>query len=232
MPPSADANVTIQVFHNVAFDGTPPLGYLPGDRVVEVFRATALADRGHLFVCKLVYDLLTTGHEPEVGPADIRAVAYRARGNRSLSFGDIVAVDGTFYARLHVGFFRISPPKTTTEGRPGSTPHNEPEPGQPIGMCACGESLRLASSTTKLCSRCLATLRHLVLDFVTHADDCMTGESDVDEFTRRLRRYWPTLEDPENAAQEAIDDLARAGEIVETRPGRHAPTGDQISQQP
>ena len=42
--------------------------------------------------------LLNVKEDPAFGPPDPRAVDYRLCRNRSLSVGDIVAVDGRFYA--------------------------------------------------------------------------------------------------------------------------------------
>ncbi|HEY0697395.1 MAG TPA: hypothetical protein VGD43_06255 [Micromonospora sp.] len=40
-----------------------------------------------------VYRLFNVGHDPQFGTPDPRAVVYRERGNRSLSVGDVVALN-------------------------------------------------------------------------------------------------------------------------------------------
>jgi hypothetical protein len=119
--------LTVHVFHNLgAFSGIRPSSYLPGDHVVEVFQTTASSGTP-MQVCEDMFELLNVGDDPDFGTPDPRAVAYRARRNRSLSIGDVVAVDGTFYACAPSGFIPIAPPYITTAGLPGSTPHTDPD---------------------------------------------------------------------------------------------------------
>lgn len=50
-----------------------------------------------LCVANHAWMLFNVGDDPEFGKPDPRAVDYRKRGNRSLSIGDVVAVEGRFY---------------------------------------------------------------------------------------------------------------------------------------
>ncbi|MEV4734700.1 hypothetical protein [Saccharopolyspora sp. NPDC049426] len=62
------------------------------------------------------------GHAPDSGPIDPRTVAYREQGNRPLSVGDVVCVDGHFFACEPFGWNEIDPPR--------ETPSDLPEPTQ------------------------------------------------------------------------------------------------------
>lgn len=81
--------VMVRVFHNLtaAEQDRYPCEYLPGDRAVQVFATPAPRTAEHLAVCEAVWELLNVGDDPAftVTP-DPRAVAYRKRGNRSMSF--------------------------------------------------------------------------------------------------------------------------------------------------
>ena len=51
-----------------------------------------------------MFELFNVGEDPAFGPPHPRAVDYRRCGNRSLSVGDVVAVDGRFYACASTGW--------------------------------------------------------------------------------------------------------------------------------
>lgn len=52
------------------------------------------------------FDLLNIGDDPMYGDPDQRAVTYRLLGNRSLSVGDVISVDGDSFAVEAVGWSR------------------------------------------------------------------------------------------------------------------------------
>lgn len=118
--------VKAEAFHNLDARFGP---YELGHRVVRVF-VGKFDDPGpnDLAVCNTVYELLNIGHEPEFtsGKPDIRAVAYRERENRSLSIGDIVAIQRgettRYYAVASAGFTVIDKPTTVGEAAPGTMP--------------------------------------------------------------------------------------------------------------
>lgn len=113
--------IPVLVFHNLMF--LLPGKYEPGDPAVQVFATTAPAGSDHLAVCEQMFHLLNVGDDPEFGPPDIRAVAYRARGNRSLCVSDLVCVDGTWYACASAGFTLTEPPRIRTDATAGSSPY-------------------------------------------------------------------------------------------------------------
>ena len=54
-------------------------------------------------------------------------MAYRARRNRSLSKGDVVGLEGKFYACASFGWDSIDPPRITTVDLYGTTSLTETE---------------------------------------------------------------------------------------------------------
>ena len=84
----------VTVYHNVATDPQGRTlgmldGYAPGHPLVPV--ATYTDDGGDpTAVAEEAFRLFNVGDDPDMGTPDARALAYRARGNRSLSKGDVV----------------------------------------------------------------------------------------------------------------------------------------------
>lgn len=80
--------VMVRAFHNLtaAEQDRYPCEYMPGDRAVQVFATPAPPGAEHLAICEALWRLLNIGDDPDFGTPDPRAVAYRQRGNRSLSF--------------------------------------------------------------------------------------------------------------------------------------------------
>lgn len=84
-------------------------GYEPGHELELAFEAT-FAAAPDLTICEEVFRLLNVGDDPEFGLPDLRALAYRARGYRSLSVGDLVTVEDRAYACARVGFIAVALP--------------------------------------------------------------------------------------------------------------------------
>ncbi|GFJ84971.1 hypothetical protein [Phytohabitans houttuyneae] len=117
-----------EVYHNVAVDdGGRHLGlldgYLPGHPVTLVF-STEIPECNDLDACEQLYRLLNVGHDPDFGEPDPRATQYRARGNRSLSMGDVACIDGRCYACARFGWQRLDhePSIVHVTGIAGTTP--------------------------------------------------------------------------------------------------------------
>lgn len=120
--------VMVRVFHNLtaAEQDRYPCQFMPGDRAVQVFATPGPGTAEHLAVCEAVWELLNVGDDPAftVTP-DPRAVAYRKRGNRSMSTGDLVCIgSGTWYAAARAGFTPVpAAPLLVTEQQPGTVPY-------------------------------------------------------------------------------------------------------------
>ncbi|WP_424534233.1 hypothetical protein ACOZ38_28480 [Sphaerisporangium viridialbum] len=120
--------ISVKVFHNlmfIQFSATRPYPgeYLAGDPIVQVFATTAPAGSDSCAVCEEVFHLLNVGDDPTFGTPDARAIAYRARGNRSLSVSDLVCVGDAWYACASTGFDPVPEPRIVSGGWAGSTPH-------------------------------------------------------------------------------------------------------------
>lgn len=121
-------NDSIKAYHNVAQDESGrPLGmldgYAPGHPVVLVFQAIAPEGVGDLAACENVFRLLNVGEDPEFGEPDPAAIAYRARGNRSLSVGDLVSVGDRFYQCGRFGWTQLdADPVVVDQQDYGTTP--------------------------------------------------------------------------------------------------------------
>jgi hypothetical protein len=100
------------------------LGYAPSDHVVEVYAFDYTGAEGDLDACEAAFEMFNIGHLSDHGTAEPDAIAYRERGNRSLSVGDVVACDGQFYACGVAGWREIAPPRTTVRTLHGTTPLN------------------------------------------------------------------------------------------------------------
>lgn len=100
--------VLVRVFHNIARDEQGRHvgygGYQHGQPVVEVFQASADSTADPAVICENIYMLLNVGDDPVFGTPDPRAIAYRRKGNRSLSAGDLICLDGTWLACARTGF--------------------------------------------------------------------------------------------------------------------------------
>ncbi|WP_461122932.1 hypothetical protein [Saccharothrix stipae] len=121
--------MSIRVFHNLN-DRALLVGY-QGQPVAEVLAYTGPPSaRSHdVDLVEAAFQLCNVGDDPEFGRPDPRAVRYRRRGNRSLSIGDVVAVDGRFYACQRIGWRRIAQPRLMHVRRHGTTPlHRDQRP--------------------------------------------------------------------------------------------------------
>lgn len=120
----------IRVFHNTNRAAMLD-GYGPDDRTVEVFaydEPAVTAGTTDEESAAGVYELTNVGDDPSFGTPDHRALEYRARRNRSLSVGDVIAINGRFYACASSGWTPISRPLLDTSPRPGTTPLHSPNP--------------------------------------------------------------------------------------------------------
>ncbi len=113
---TADGTVSVQVFHNVERDSQGrPVGMMDGFQphhpVSPVAELRLPAGYGFQRVCGWVFHLFNVGDDPDFGTPDAVAIAYRERGNRSLSVGDVVRVADDWYACKGVGWAPIDPPR-------------------------------------------------------------------------------------------------------------------------
>ena len=117
----------VRAFHNLtaAEQHRYPCEYMPGDRAVQVFATPAPDGAEHLAICEALWRLLNIGDDPDFGTPDPRAVAYRQRGNRSLSAGDLGCIgSGAWYAAAaRAGFTPVPAPLLVTEQQPGTAPY-------------------------------------------------------------------------------------------------------------
>jgi hypothetical protein len=118
----------VTAWHNIATDNKGHLigmldGYTHGHPLVPVATWDAPEVSVPLVVLEEAYALLNIGDDPAFGVPDERAVAYRARGNRSLSIGDVVQAGTTWAAVAVTGFTPIPEPDYVAIGanRPGTT---------------------------------------------------------------------------------------------------------------
>ena len=123
---AADNNVhvTVRVFHNNHTPESFLRGFTPGQTVTEVAAFTLAPHRkSDLVVADKVFWLFNIGDDPAFGTPDPAAVNYRARGNRSLSVGDVVAVDGRFHSCDPSGWTVLAtPPTIDPHAVPGTAP--------------------------------------------------------------------------------------------------------------
>ena len=110
----------IKVFHNVSV--TPeghPAGMLDGYHqghdlalvaTVRVVREPGV-QKADEELAEEMFALFNVGDDPAYGEPSLIAQEYRFRGNRSLSVGDVVEVDGRPYAVARFGYTRIEPPQ-------------------------------------------------------------------------------------------------------------------------
>lgn len=105
-PGPVPAAVRVRVFHNNYAPSAFLRGYESGDTVTEVFTYSTqrTADTNDDVLAAEAYTLFNVGHDSEFGVPDPRAVDYRARRNRSLSVGDVLDIDGRFFACDAVGW--------------------------------------------------------------------------------------------------------------------------------
>ncbi|WP_461155608.1 hypothetical protein [Saccharopolyspora tripterygii] len=101
--------------HNTTYDALF-FGYTLRDTVTCVYTYTDPevhpATTG-VEIAERAFELFTVGRSPAHASSDPRAVAYREQGHRSLSVGDVVCVDGHFFACEPFGWNEIDPPRET-----------------------------------------------------------------------------------------------------------------------
>jgi hypothetical protein len=99
--PRERTTARVRVFLNNAFGGSFLRGYQAGNTVTEVFaydETNLDAETDDLVLAERAFELLNIGDDPSFGAPDQRAVDYRCRGNRSLSVGDVIAIDDRFWS--------------------------------------------------------------------------------------------------------------------------------------
>jgi hypothetical protein len=105
----------VRVYHNLDARFAP---YRQGHRLAlayECEQASVLMTQAPY----QLFDLFNIGDDPRFGTPDPRALAYRARGNRSLSVGDVLALTDSAGGWIHftvtaTGFRTIHPPHPAT----------------------------------------------------------------------------------------------------------------------
>ncbi|MBQ0928593.1 hypothetical protein [Saccharopolyspora endophytica] len=116
---------TVRVLHN-----NSPQAQLYGYTLLDTLTCVYAYDDPDLHpetreieVAERAYNIFTVGHTPAYGTPDPRAAAYREQGNRSLSVGDVVCVDGRFLACEPFGWNEIDPPRESPQSVREPTPH-------------------------------------------------------------------------------------------------------------
>ncbi|MGW5049723.1 hypothetical protein [Actinokineospora sp. NPDC004072] len=113
-----DTGRRVRVYLNTARDSFR--GYRSHHEIVEV--AAYLATQ-HDGILDDAFHTFNVGDDPCFGPPDPRAVVYRLRGNRSLSVGDVIALDDEFHSCEPAGWRKLTtPPVITDLHAPGITP--------------------------------------------------------------------------------------------------------------
>lgn len=110
-----------EVYHNVAIDlDGRPLGMLDGYQPEHPLTLVArlkvsgsvLKDQADEYpALEEIFRLLNVGDDPDYGEPDPQAQAYRLWGNRSLSVGDVVKLQGgRWFAVARIGWVTIPEP--------------------------------------------------------------------------------------------------------------------------
>lgn len=124
-PAGAPAAVWVRVFHNNHSGEKYLRGYESRQTVTEVFTYTARpkGDTHDHVLADEAFALFNIGDDAAYGTPDPRAVDYRVRGNRSLSVGDVVAIDGRFHSCDSSGWHELTEqPPVEQRAAPGTTP--------------------------------------------------------------------------------------------------------------
>ena len=125
--PRERTTARVRVFHNNEVPESFLRGYETGQTVTEVFAFDETnfdpKIHDHLSLAEHAFELLNIGDDPEFGTPDQRAVDYRRRGNRSLSVGDVLAIDERFLSCDRIGFRELDQPPAIQQLRQhGTTP--------------------------------------------------------------------------------------------------------------
>lgn len=110
----------VTIFHNITRDGLGrPLGIIDGFQpehdVVRVFSyETALTEP--VAAAEEAFHLFNVGEDPDFGVPSPIALAYRAKGLRSLSVGDLVRVGVSTFACASYGWDAVATPTTALAG--------------------------------------------------------------------------------------------------------------------
>lgn len=96
-------------------------GYDPATSVMVEVLAYDDDAADHHDALETAFERLNVGDDPEFGTPHADALVYRMRGNQSLSVGDVVACDRSFYACAPSGWQPIAHPQLVTPVQPGTT---------------------------------------------------------------------------------------------------------------
>jgi hypothetical protein len=83
-------------------------GYRPGHLLVPVDKFDVDSPSENLL--DDLFRLFNVGDDPDFGPPDEHALAYRQRGNRSLSVGDVIQVNDHWWSCESHGWNHIETP--------------------------------------------------------------------------------------------------------------------------
>ena len=106
-PPAGEATVNVGVLHNMMPDGSGFLGHQPEHPMRVVYSCLADASQSDDETLEQAFFAFNVGDDPLFGEPLAVAVEYRAKRNRSLSVGDVVAVDRRLYACASFGWSRV-----------------------------------------------------------------------------------------------------------------------------
>lgn len=107
----------VRVFHDVEQDehgrNLGFYGWSPEHGMALVFAYYERDDQEDLDACERAFRVFNIGHDPDFGTPHPLAIEYRRRRNRSLSVGDVVAVNDRFYHCADVGWVLIERNETS-----------------------------------------------------------------------------------------------------------------------
>lgn len=181
----------VRIFHNNNPRDAWIDGYVAGrDTVTEVSAYdTQPRDPEPL---SFAFELLNVGHDPDFGqPPDDRALVYRARRNRSLCVGDVIAITDTdhegggprwrFYAVSGQGFTAITEPIIAARAAHGTTPIDaapHTEYRTEGGLRGADTSRRIASAVAGINPQPAITGE----EFAAHAHQIASADSDFGDW--------------------------------------------------
>lgn len=118
----------VRIFHNNHHGEAVCDGYRAEHTVTEVYAYGSTTMRPELVCQQAWYLCHEAHHHGELVTPDPVAIGYRARQNRPLDTGDVIAVGDRFYAVAHIGWMPIREPLLDNRTLPGTTPIHSPIP--------------------------------------------------------------------------------------------------------